>query len=90
MTRLARTHVYWPGIDADISDNIKHCTIFARHKASQTVQPMLSRDVPDGPWQELAADYFTYYSKDCILIAHPCSKCPFIYRVHSKTSDSLT
>ena len=55
MTHLAWTHIYWPGIDVDITDYVRNCTICARHKASQTVQPMLPRDVPDRPWQELAA-----------------------------------
>ena len=41
MTHLARTQVYWPRINADIADYVRHCTICARHKASQTVQPML-------------------------------------------------
>ena len=54
-----------------------------------TAQPMLPRDIPDGPWQELAVDYCTPYSKDYLLITDPFSKYPFIYRVHSKTSDSL-
>ena len=90
MTQLARTHVYWPRNNPDISEYVKCCTICARHKASQTVQPMLPRDVPNGPWQELATDCFTHYSKDYLLNAKPFSKYPFIYRVHSKTSDSLT
>ena len=51
MIHLARTHVYWPRINVDIADYVKCCTICARHKASQTVQPMLPRDVPSGPWQ---------------------------------------
>ena len=49
MTQPARTHVYWPRIDVDIGDYVKHCTICTRHKASQTVQPMLPRDIPDEP-----------------------------------------
>ena len=36
MTHVARANVYWPGIDADIADYIKMCTIFAKYKASQT------------------------------------------------------
>ena len=89
MTHLARTHVYWPGIDANIIHCVKHCTICARHRASQIVQPMLPIDIPDRPWQELATDYFTHYSKDYLLISDPLSKYAFIYKVHSKTSDCL-
>ena len=51
---------------------------------------MLPQDIPDGPWQELAADYFIYKGKEYLLIADTFSKYPFIYKVHSKTSDSVT
>ena len=55
---------------------VRCCTICARHNASQTVQPMLSRDIPDGLWQELATDYFTCDGKDYLLITDPFSKYP--------------
>ena len=50
MSHLDRTHVYWPVIDVDIADYVKHYTICARHKASQTVQPIFPRETPNGPW----------------------------------------
>ena len=37
MTHIARGNVYRPGIDADINDYIRRCTICAKYKASQTV-----------------------------------------------------
>ena len=89
MTYIARVNVYWPGIDADISDYVKRCTICTKYKASQATQPMLLGDIPDRPWQELAADYFTHKGKDYLLIADTFSKYPFIYKVHSKTTDSI-
>ena len=69
MTHIARSNIYWPGIDMDIADYVRYCTICAKHKASQAVQPMLPHDIPDGPWQELATDYFTHYGKEYLLIA---------------------
>ena len=59
MTHLARAHVYWPGIDANILDYVRHCTIYTKYNVTQVVQPMLPWDIPDIPWQEVAADYFT-------------------------------
>ena len=53
MTQRARSNIYWPSIDADIADYVRHCIICAKQKASQTVQLMLPHDIPDGPWQEL-------------------------------------
>ena len=50
---------------------------------------MLPCDIPDGPWQELTTDYFTHYGKEYLLLADPFSKYPFIFKVHSKTSDSI-
>ena len=73
MTHLARTCVCWPRINVDIADYVKHCTICTRHKASQTVQPMLPRDIPGWPLQELATDYFMHYSEDYLLITDPFS-----------------
>ena len=67
MTHLARSTIYWPGIDADIADYVRHCTICAKHKALQIIQCMLPHNIPDGPWQELAADYFTYSNKTTFL-----------------------
>ena len=89
MTHIARSNVYWPGIDADISDYVRGCTICTKYKASQSTQPMLPWDIPDSPWQELAADYFTHKGKYYLLIADMFSKYPFIYKVHSKTTDSI-
>ena len=77
MTHIARSNVYWPGIDADISDYVRRCTICTKYKASQSTQPMLLWDIPDSPWQELAADYFTNKGKDYLLIADTFSKYPF-------------
>ena len=89
MTHLARSTVYWQGIDADIVDYVRHCTTCAKHKALQSVHPVLPCNIPDGPWQEIAADYFTHYSKNYLLIADSFSKYPFLYSVHSKTADSV-
>ena len=41
--------VYWPGIDADIADYVSWYTICTKHKASLPAQPMLPKDIPDGP-----------------------------------------
>ena len=50
MQAQAKEAVYWPGIDSDISDYVSRCTICTIPKASPPAQPMLPRDIPDGPW----------------------------------------
>ena len=77
----ARQTVYWPGIDADIANYVCWCTICTKHKASPHAQPMLSRDIPSGPWQEIAADYCTQKGREYLLVCDLISKYPFIYKV---------
>ena len=90
MRHLSQNTVYWPEIKhADIADYVNHCKTCTQHKAKQAVQPMLPRDVPDSPWQELVADFFTYNHKEYLLIADTFSKYPFIYQASSKTAESI-
>ena len=66
--------VYWPGIGADIANYVCKCTICTMHKASPSAQPMLPRDVPDGPWQEITADYLTHKGREYMLVCNLFSK----------------
>ena len=89
MIHLSQNTVYWPKFDADIADYVNHSKTCTQHKAKQAVQPMLPRDVPDSPWQELATDFFTYNHKEYLLIADTFSKDPFTYQTSSKTAESI-
>ena len=77
MRHLSKTTVYWPGMDVDITD-VNQCNIGTQQKAKQAVQTVLLRDVSDSPWQDLAADFFTYNNKEYILITDTFSKYPFV------------
>ena len=55
-------------MDADIIENAKHCKICTKHKATQAIQPMLSRDVPESPWQDITADFFHHNNTEYLLI----------------------
>ena len=55
--------IYWLRIDVAITDYVSWCKICTKHKPKQAVQPMLPTDVPDSPWLDLAADFFTYNRK---------------------------
>ena len=90
MQHLAREKIYWPGLDADIIEYVKHCTICTKHKATQATQPMIPRDIPEGPWQDLAADFFHHNNTNYILITDTFSKYPFLYKVSSKAAEPVT
>ena len=81
--------MYWPGIDADIADYVSWCTICTKHKASPPAQPMQPRDIPDGLWQDIVADYMTHKSHEYLIICNAFSKYPFMYNMPSKSAQSL-
>ena len=89
MQTQAREAVYWPGIDADTADYVNQCTIFIKHKASPPAQPMLPRDISDGPWQDIAADYITHKGQEYLIICDAFSKYPFVFKVTTKSTQSL-
>ena len=62
----------------------------ARALYAQSTKPMQPRDIPDGPWQEIIADYLTHKGKDYLLICNLFSKNPFLYRVPTKSVQSLS
>ena len=81
--------VHWPGIDADIADYVNWCTICTKHKDSPPAQLMLPRDIPDGPWQDIAADYMTYNGQEYLIICNAFSKYPSVFKVSTKSAQSL-
>ena len=89
MQAQAREAVYWPGIHVDISDYVNWCTICTKHKASPPAQPMLPQNIPDGPWQDIAADYMTHNGQEYLIICDAFSKYPFAYKTTTKSAQSL-
>ena len=89
MQHRARAMMYWPGMNMDIIEYVKCCKTCIQNKATQHMQPMIPRDVPDTPWQDLAADFFTYKTNDYLLVTDTFSKYPFTYKMHKKTSETV-
>ena len=89
MQAQVREVVYLPGIDADITNYVCQCTICTKHMAFPPTQPMLPRDIPDGPWQEITADYLTLKGGEYLLVCDLFSKYPFLYKVSITSAQSL-
>ena len=89
MQHRARATMYWPRMNADIIEYVKYCKTCIQNKATKHIQPMIPRDVPDTPWQDLAADFFTYKTNDYLLVADTFSKYQFTYKMHKKTAETV-
>ena len=57
MKALARTHVWWPGIDAEIEQLARKCTACALESKDPSRVPLHSWDFPSRPWQRLHIDF---------------------------------
>ena len=90
MQHRAKATMYRPRLNADIIEYVKCCKTCIQNKATQHMQPMIPRDVPDTPWQDLAADFFTYKEPMTnLLVIDTFSKYPFTYKIHKKTAETV-
>ena len=90
MQAQVREAVYWPSINADIAYYVQWCSICTKYKVSSPAQLMLPRGIPDGLWQEIAADYFQHKGREYLLICDLFIKYPFLSKVSSKSTYSLS
>lgn len=57
MKALARSHVWWPGIDSDIEGRVQACSDCQLQRPIPPVAPLHSWDWPDRPWSRIHVDY---------------------------------
>ena len=86
---LARTYIYWPGMEADVTDYVKRCLTFIDN-TRLPVETLHPHKIPSGPWEKVGMDYFPDDSGNkFLIIADYFSKFPYIHQVasthHAKT-----
>ena len=78
----ARQHLYWPRLDADITDFVRRCQECIK-KAHPPKEPLQAHDVPQQPWKRIAMDHFYFNGKLYLLICDYFSKFPFVFQTKS-------
>ena len=66
--RKARYTVFWPGMNTEVSDQIKQCSICNEFQAKNQKLQMQSHELPDRPWSRVAADQFRLHGKEYIVL----------------------
>jgi transposase InsO family protein len=54
--QLARDSIYWPGMNSQIEDIVSKCSECQEQRRVQEKQPMIPSEIPENPWQIVAAD----------------------------------
>ena len=77
-----RQHLYWPGLDADITDYVRRCQECIK-KEHPPIEPLQAHDVPSQPWECIAMDHFYQNGRLYLLVCDYFSKFPFIFQTKS-------
>lgn len=82
----AREFLYWPGMDSSIEQYINRCETCQTHQKSNQREPLADRDLPNRPWQKIAADFFDLNGERYLLIIDYFSKFVEIQSMKSTTA----
>ena len=72
--RRARDLLYWPNMNAQITDLISNCSSCLKHRKNTAKEPLIQHEVPHRPWEKIACDLFTLEGKDYLLTVDYYSK----------------
>ncbi len=87
MKSIARQHVWWPNIDAQIESVARRCEVCAQFSRDPPKTPLHPWEFPAKPWQRLHIDFagpFKNYMWFIVVDAY--SKWPCVVKMHSTTS----
>ena len=80
---LARTCVYWPSMEEDVTDYIKRC-LTCIECSNLLVEMLQPHEVPPGPWVKIGIDFFQdHLGKKHLIVADYFSKFPYVFPVAS-------
>ncbi|CAG7724291.1 unnamed protein product, partial [Allacma fusca] len=83
---LARSYVYWPGIDHDIEDMVRSCASCdqnAKNPSKCVSHPWLP---PSQPWQRIHFDFGEIENTNLLIIVDAYAKWPEVFVVKSTNS----
>ena len=88
MKSLARSYIWWPGIDQEIEATTKSCDGCQRMEVNQQLIPVHPWEYPEGPWRRIHVDYAgPFESHTFLVVVDAFSKWPKV--VVMKDSDAL-
>ena len=61
---------YWPGRTSDNHDMISRCAICKEYQYSNQKEPLIPHDIPNVPWENLAADLFIWNNKSYLIVVN--------------------
>ncbi|XP_054279190.1 uncharacterized protein K02A2.6-like [Macrosteles quadrilineatus] len=86
MKALARSFVWWPGLDRQIEDMVSTCSICQKTRKSAPLAPLQTWTWPKHCWQRLHFDFAYFEGKDFLILVDSCSKWIEVFYMSTTTS----
>lgn len=87
--RRARDIVYWPHLNNDISQELKHCLTCQEAAPAQQKEPLLTHPTPTRPWERVAVDLFCVDSVQWLVIVDYYSDFWELNRLQSTSAEAI-
>ena len=86
MKAMARSYLWWPGMDIDIESVAKSCVLCKAVKSTPREAPLYTWVWPAEPWKRIHVDFAEpFQGKMFFLIIDTHSKWPEIFQMNSTT-----
>ena len=84
----SRLTVYWPGLDNDIDNSILKCQQYQDHLPRNTKEPIILKERPTRPFQEIAIDLCFNAGQDYLITVDCYTDWPDIIPMRHNTTTS--
>ncbi|XP_019859677.1 PREDICTED: uncharacterized protein K02A2.6-like [Amphimedon queenslandica] len=89
MKGLARSYVWWPGLDRDITELVKHCSICQAHRSSPPRAVLHPWEWPNRPWARVHIDHAgPFHGKQFLIVVDAHSKWIDVQQVSSTSAEA--
>ena len=90
MKSLARSYMWWPGVDVDLEAKVKSCAACQQNQKSLPQAPLHPWELPEQPWSRVHVDYAgPFLGRIFLLLNDVHSKWMEICSVNAATSQVM-
>ena len=84
----ANTSVWWPGLRTQLEELVNNCSTCIKERANRP-EPVIPSELPDRPWQKLAADLFELKGQTFLLVVDYFSRYVEVAKLTRTTSPDI-
>ncbi|XP_030853827.1 uncharacterized protein K02A2.6-like [Strongylocentrotus purpuratus] len=88
MKALARSFVWWPGIDRCLEQKVRTCSVCKEHQNNPQAAPIHPWEFPERPWMRIHIDYPSIENQDVLIVVDAHCKWIEAVRVPNATASA--